>query len=237
MVINSPAFLCLWETGELSWIPLLALGSDLIDACFWANRLLFSNPVKTLSSGTNSLLYPPGREHLTVADLFSFYQAPANKDTVIGVIRDNKFIWNFPAANLKGFIFPGMSVEMQALALECRRFAKLPDAERSIPQRDHESKQRAQRYMKDNGLITNPSSKGKEPALYAKRLDEILAAAAPSRGRSASATATRAVTAVNADKEVDQQLRLNAYQIRFLRRESQPAGKAPAQWCGPGPSR
>ncbi len=49
--LNCPAFLCMWETGQLSWVPLLSLGSNLIDACLWANRLLFTNPVKTSSFG------------------------------------------------------------------------------------------------------------------------------------------------------------------------------------------
>ena len=224
-LLNCPTFLAEWDTTQVSWIPLLALGSDIADATLWANRLLYVFPPHAASAGADSLLYK-SKQHLTVADLFSFFNVEANKSTVLGKVEQHAFVWDFDAADLNRLKFTQSVENGKLIGSECRKFAQLSDSDRRIPQRDWASKQRAKAYMKANKLVV--SGKGKSAGSYATFCDEILAATTTKSGAKRGRPPSAAKAPASAERGRPASLRrLEEYELRHLRGVVQPGGKPP----------
>ena len=232
--LSSLELQCTWETNQISWIPLLALGSDLADAVLWANRLLNDFPLKAQSLAVHNELYQRGAlSRLTVLDLLQFYRSVNSEEAIIGDVVGGAHVWDYNVADLIDFRLsnPFSASTLAAVAEECSAFLALPAAEKSMKQRPFNLKQRALKYMKDNGISAAAAGKGKAAALYPKRCDLILKAAAMAKA-AAKAPAAAAPKAVAVPKAAEEAVdaRLTAYQLRWLRGEAQPSGKAPAGW-------
>ena len=172
----SPVFLSKWETDQLSWVPLLALGNDLTDAVLWANKLLHAYTIQTTSEVTNDKIYGD-KLAITVKDLFKYYDSNSKKSTIIGKVITHPFVWNYKAVDLINLKLDRTVNNMRVISEECDKFEKLPAERKTIPPRDGSDKKRAERYKQDNGLIVKASSKGKESVRQnkASHIRQILA--------------------------------------------------------------